>query len=118
MDYTFVYITAPTREEAEKIGRVLVNERLAACVNIIPGMRSIYHWQGKVEQAQEVVVIAKTRAALFEKLAKRVRDLHSYTCPCIISLPISAGEPTFLNWINEYTTDNAVPSSYNEPRKE
>lgn len=103
-DVVFVYITAPKREEAEAIGRALVNEKLAACVNIIPGMRSIYRWQGKVEQANETVLIVKTQTALFEKAAERVRDLHSYTCPCIVSLPVSAGVPAFLEWIRESTT--------------
>ena len=104
MDIAFVYITTPTRDEAEQIGRVLVSERLAACVNIIPGMRSIYRWQGKVEQAREVVMIVKTRDPLFDKVVERVKDLHSDTCPCIVSFPVSAGASTFLDWIRESTT--------------
>lgn len=99
MDAQMVYITCAHLAEAETIGAVLVNERLAACVNILPGMRSVYRWQGQVEQAEEVVLIAKSRADLFDSLAVRVRGLHSYATPCIVALPIMAGEPNYLNWI-------------------
>ena len=84
-DYLSVYVTAPSFDVAHTIGRTLVEERLAACVNIIPGMHSIYHWQGRTETATEVVLIAKSRAALFEGIEKRVRELHPYDCPCLVA---------------------------------
>lgn len=99
MDPIFVYMTAGSTEEADRIARTLVEERLAACVNLIDGMRSVYRWQGDVEQATEVVMIAKTRAEGFDALAARVRDLHAYDCPCIVALPIVQGERDYLSWI-------------------
>ena len=101
MEAIFVYITVGSPEEAHRIGRTLVEERLAACANLIGGMTSIYRWQGVVEQAAETVVIAKTKSALFTRLAQRVRELHSYDCPCIVALPITAAHPPYLDWIGE-----------------
>lgn len=95
----FVYMTAATREEAERIARTLVEERLAACVNILPGMVSVYRWQGAVERADEVVLIAKTRRSSFPALAERVRALHSYEVPCIVELPLGQGDMPYLDWI-------------------
>jgi len=99
-----VYITAPSRELAEKIARALVEERLAACVNIISGSRSIYRWKGHVEAASEVVLIAKSRAGLFEPLEKRVKELHSHEVPCIVAWPIAAGHQPYLDWLEKETT--------------
>ncbi|MGE3623272.1 MAG: divalent-cation tolerance protein CutA [Bdellovibrionales bacterium] len=99
-----VYITAPSREIAEKIAHGLVEGRFAACVNIISGMRSLYRWKGKVEVANEVVLIAKTRAELFPALEKRVKELHSYECPCIVAWPIEAGHGPYLDWLAQETT--------------
>ena len=99
----FVYITAATAEQARTIGRRLVEERLAACANIVPGMESVYRWQGRVETAQEAVLIAKTRAVLVDQVAARVRELHSYDCPCVVSMPITGGNPAFLRWLGEET---------------
>ena len=98
-----IYITTPSREMAEKIARALVEERLAACVNIIPGVRSIYRWKGNVEAASEVVLIAKTRADLFARLEKRVKELHSYEVPCIVAWPIAAGHQPYLDWLEKET---------------
>ncbi len=103
MSAAFVYITAESPEQAERIGRALVEERLAACANILPGMRSIYRWKGSIETAGETVLIAKTRTALTEALAKRVKELHSYEVPCVVVLPVSDGLPEFLRWIDEET---------------
>lgn len=102
-DLRLVYITAGSVEEAAKIGRALVEERLAACVNILPGMRSIYHWQGAIETAEEAVLIAKTRAPLVTPLVARVKELHSYDMPCAVSLPILDGNPDYLRWLTEET---------------
>src|SRR5580658_8403206 len=97
------YIVVPSREVAEKIARALVEEKLAACVNILAGMRSIYRWKGKVEAANEVVLIAKSRAELFDRLEKRVKELHPYECPCIVAWPIEAGHQPYLDWIAKET---------------
>jgi len=95
----FCYITTETPAEAEAIGRTLVEERLAACVNIIDRMRSFYWWEGTVTEGRETVLIAKTRAALVEALTARVRALHSYSVPCVVALPIVAGNPDYLAWL-------------------
>jgi periplasmic divalent cation tolerance protein len=95
----FVYSTAGSVEEAERFGRTLVEERLAACANILPGMRSIYWWEGKVEAATEAVLVLKTDAKNLEALTARIKQLHSYTTPCIVALPIAGGNPDYLDWI-------------------
>lgn len=103
MELSFVYITASNMAEAEKIGSILVEKRLAACVNIFEKMTSIYRWEGKVHKEEETVIIAKTRTGLIDELTAKVRELHSYTVPCIVSLPVSGGNPDFLNWIENET---------------
>ncbi len=103
MTLCWVYMTASSEEEARRIGRVLVEERLAACVNILPGMTSLYWWQGKVEEGHETVLIAKSRQALVPALTQRVKALHTYTVPCVVALPILDGNPDFLRWIGEET---------------
>lgn len=102
-DVVFAYVTAGSPEEARRIGRALVEERLAACANILDGMTSIYRWQGAVEEATESVLIAKTRAALFEPLAVRVRELHSYDVPCVVELKVDRGNPAYFDWLREGT---------------
>ena len=99
-----VYITVPSRDMAERIARHLVEEKLAACVNIISGARSIYRWKGRVETANEVIMIAKTRVDLFGQLEKRIKELHSYEVPCIVAWPIEAGHQPYLDWIEKETT--------------
>jgi periplasmic divalent cation tolerance protein len=101
-DYIVVFVTAPA-EEALQMARTLVEERLVACVNIVPGLRSIYWWQGKVEDEPEVLCIMKTQTSLFEALRDRVRELHSYEVEEIIAVPIVAGNPPYLDWIKENT---------------
>ena len=102
-EYLSVYVTAPSFDVAHKIGRALVEERLAACVNIISGMHSIYRWQGRIETASEVVLIAKSRASLFEEIEKRIMELHPYDCPCIAAWPIAAGHQPYLDWLWQET---------------
>jgi periplasmic divalent cation tolerance protein len=97
-------MTASSVDEAKRLGRALVEERLAACVNILPGMASFYWWQGKIDEAQETVLIAKTRQELVERLTSRVKALHSYTMPCVVALPMIGGNPDFLQWIADETT--------------
>ncbi len=99
MSPVLVYITAADETEALAIGRALVEARLAAGVNVIPGARSVYRWRGAVREESEVVVIAKTSESLVERLIARVGELHSYECPCVVALPIAAGNPAYLDWI-------------------
>ena len=99
MQANWVYMTAASKDEATHIGRELVSARLAACVNIIEHMNSIYRWEGKMEEAAEVVLIAKTVESKVPQLIEKVKSMHSYSCPCIISLPIEAGNPEYLEWI-------------------
>lgn len=102
-EYVSVYMTAASADEADRIASALVEERLAACVNILGGIRSVYRWDGAVQSDAEVALVAKTRAALFGALAARVRALHSYEVPCIVSWPIEAGNPAYLTWIGDET---------------
>ncbi len=94
-----VYITVPDQACAAAIGQRLVEERLAACVNIVHGLQSIYRWQGAVEHASEVLVIAKTMESQVAALSARVRDLHPYAVPCILVLEVRAGNPPYLAWL-------------------
>ena len=103
MKANLVYITASSEKEAYAIGKTLVSERLAASVNIINPVRSLYWWEGKIQDEQEVVIIAKTVSGLIEKLTQRVISMHSYTCPCVISIPIEKGHQAFIDWIEEVT---------------
>ena len=99
----FVYTTWPTVPEAEEAGRTLVERRLAACVNILPGMISHYRWQGKVERAEEAVMIIKTRASLADKVSDAVKGLHPYDTPAILVLPLESVEKNYLGWLLEET---------------
>lgn len=101
MTFNFVYITTSGVEEARKIGLALVEEKLAACVNILPQMESIYHWQGKLEQSQEAVLIAKTDSNTLEMLSRRVKELHSYSMPCIAIVPVKSGNDDYFKWLHE-----------------
>ena len=107
MEAVFAYITVESREEADRLAATLVEERLAACANLIDGMRSVYRWQGSIEQATETVVIAKTRRDLLDPLTDRVRALHSYDCPCVVGLPVLGGNPDYLEWIASETLDTS-----------
>lgn len=99
----FVYMTAGSGEEARRIGGALVEERLAACVNVIDGMTSIYRWEGAIQHDAEAVLIAKTGRDRVAALTERVKALHSYDCPCIVALPLEGGNDAFLSWIAEQT---------------
>jgi periplasmic divalent cation tolerance protein len=94
-----VYTTWPSIVEAEAAGRKIVEQRLAACVNILPGMISHYWWQGKIERAEEAVMLIKTRASLAEPVTAAVKELHSYTTPAIMVLPVDSLEPAYHQWI-------------------
>jgi periplasmic divalent cation tolerance protein len=99
MPVMFVYVTAADVTEAKTLGRKLVEEQLAACANILPGATSIFRWQGKVEEAEEVVLILKTTEQKLERLIERAKSLHSYDCPCIEALPVVEGNRDFLEWV-------------------
>ena len=107
----FVYTTYPSIVEAESAGRAIVERRLAACVNILPGMISHYWWQGAIERAEEVVMIIKTRAALAEPVRAAVRQLHSYTTPAILVLPIESVDPNYREWLLTETQESRVSKS-------
>jgi periplasmic divalent cation tolerance protein len=94
-----VYTTYPSIVEAERAGRAIVERRLAACVNILPGMVSHYWWQGAVERAEEVVMIFKTRASLAEAVRAAVKESHSYTAPAIMVVPVEQADPDYHAWI-------------------
>jgi periplasmic divalent cation tolerance protein len=98
-----VLITASSAQEAEKIGRHLVEERLAACVNLISPVRSLFFWEGKLSDEDEVLLVVKSRRPLFRQLVTRVQTLHSYTVPEIIAVPILEGSMSYLKWVNEVT---------------
>jgi len=100
-EFIIVYVTAGSPEEGEKLARTLVEERLAACVNRIKSIQSVFRWQGQVEQSEEELLIIKTRRELFAALEKRVRELHSYAVPEVIALPFVAGSPAYLSWLRE-----------------
>ena len=93
--------TVPDRESGERIALALVEERLAACVNLVPGLSSTYRWRGKVEKASECLLVIKTTAGKFEAVKRRIKDLHSYDLPEIIALPITAGDAEYLKWLSE-----------------
>jgi periplasmic divalent cation tolerance protein len=98
-----VFVTCESQEQASGIGRRLVEERLAACANLAGPILSIFHWDGEVEEEDEVLLILKTRKDRFEQLTERVQELHSYEVPEVIALPIIAGLAGYLRWITEET---------------
>ena len=98
-DLRVVFVTAPDAGVAERLARGLVEERLAACVNLIPGIRSFYRWKGAVQDDAEVLLVVKTRADRLEALASRVQELHPYELPEILGLPIIGGSQAYLDWI-------------------
>ena len=98
-DTVVVLVTAPTAEKAAEIARQVVEEKLAACGNVLPGVRSIYRWQGKVEEAAEALLVLKTARPRFKELADRIVELHPYEVPEVIALPIVAGHDAYLDWI-------------------
>lgn len=99
MDTVLVYVTAKDADEAKTIAKTVVGERLAACANLLGNIESIYWWQGEVCEDGEVALILKTSAERKPDLIERIKELHSYECPCVICLPIAGGNCDFLNWI-------------------
>jgi periplasmic divalent cation tolerance protein len=103
MKPVMAYMTAGTIKQAQEIARALISRRLAACVNVLGGMTSMYWWEGRVEQGREVVLLAKTREELMPALVEQVRQIHEYDCPCIVSWPLTDGYQPFLDWIGQET---------------
>lgn len=102
-EFVVVLVTAGSAEEAEHIGRTLVEERLVGCANLVGPVRSIYRWQGAVEDASEHLLVLKARAADVDALEARVRALHSYEVPEVLALPVRAGSAPYLTWLDEAT---------------
>lgn len=103
-EYWVVFNTCPDAICAEKIARALVDRKLAACVNMLPGLRSVYTWKGVCETAEEHLLIIKTLASAYPALERAILELHPYELPEIIAVPIAAGLPGYLTWINQATT--------------
>ncbi len=101
MKLIFAYITAKNKSEAKKIGKILLQERLAACINIFDNMQSMYWWEGKIEEQAETVLIAKTTQKLFPKLSNKVRSIHSYSVPCILQIQVADGNKDYISWLTE-----------------
>lgn len=105
MKNIIVFITAGSKNEAEVIARDLVGRKLAACVNILPSVESVYRWKGKIHNSKEFLLIAKTKEKLFLEVEKAVKRLHSYECPEIIAFQLSKGSADYMRWIKESTGD-------------
>ncbi|HEX3019755.1 MAG TPA: divalent-cation tolerance protein CutA [Chitinispirillaceae bacterium] len=101
MQLILVYITTKDKTQAEQIGKKLVEEKLVGCVNILDGMKSIYWWNDAIQEDSEAILLAKTDQNLLPGLISRVKQLHSYSCPCIIALPIIEGNPDYLKWLKQ-----------------
>jgi periplasmic divalent cation tolerance protein len=106
-DAIIVLVTAPTADKAAELARTLVEEKLAACGNVVPGLRSIYRWEGKVQDEPEALLILKTTAPLFQALKERVVAVHPYQCPEVLRLDVEEGHAPYLQWIR----DNVRPNS-------
>lgn len=102
-DIRIVYVTCPDPAIGEKIAGELVRERLAACVNVVPGLRSVYRWRGEIETDDEVLLLIKTAASRFEALCERVRELHPDTVPEIVATPVVQGLNDYLQWVRDET---------------
>jgi len=106
-EFIVVLVTAGSAEDAARIGRALVEERLAACVNVLGPIRSIYRWQGAVEEADEQLLLVKARAADLDAVETRVRALHGYELPEVLALPVRGGSAAYLTWLVDATTRSA-----------
>ena len=100
MNERMVYITVPSEDVGATLAKSLLEDRLIACANMITGVRSLYRWEGRLNDDPEVIIIAKTTALLVDELISRVKEQHPYECPCVVSLEIKEGNPDFLSWIN------------------
>ena len=96
-----IFSTCPDRESAERLARALVEQRVAACVNILPGIRSLYRWQGKLESAEELLLLIKSNELAYPEAEQLIRRLHPYELPEIVAVPVGNGLPAYLDWISE-----------------
>lgn len=103
MDTYFIYVTAKDTAEAKRIAETVVEERLAACANVLGSVESVYRWEGKVCEDDEVALLLKTSNERKAELIERIKQLHSYDCPCVVCLPIADGNQDFLKWIADET---------------
>lgn len=110
MDEIVVLVTAGSETEATNIAKALVEQELVACVNVLPGVRSIFQWEGKVTEEREFLLIAKTVSLAFEQVATAVKSLHSYSVPEVIALPIQHGLPEYLSWVRDVTKPAGQPA--------
>ncbi len=98
-----IHVTMPDAERATALARALVDEGLAACVNIVPGVRSIYRWEGKLQEDDEVLCLIKTRPAIFDRVRGRILELHPYEVPEILAFAVDEGSPAYLDWLHDAT---------------
>ena len=101
MDFCLIYTTLPDIKTAEDLARHLLSQKLIACANLLPEMKSFYEWKGELAQDTECVLLLKTRKSLYEKVEKVILSKHPYECPCILQLPISSGSEAFLKWVED-----------------
>ena len=106
-EFIVVFVTVGSSDEGRSLAHALVEEGLAACVNRIPGIRSIYRWEGKIEESEEELLLIKTRAEIFPNLEKRIRELHSYSVPEIIAVPVVSGNEAYLSWLKLQVSNSA-----------
>jgi periplasmic divalent cation tolerance protein len=99
MRHSLIYVTAPSRVAALALAHALVQERLIACANVLDGATSVYRWEGEIQEEREAVLIAKTLSANVSAVTAKILELHDYSCPCVVALPIEGGNPAFLDWI-------------------
>jgi periplasmic divalent cation tolerance protein len=102
-----LHVTMPDAEQATSLARVLVEEGLAACVNVVPGVHSVYAWEGRVQEEEEVLCLIKTRTAVFDRARQRILDLHPYEVPEILAFAVDDGSPAYLDWLRKATSDNS-----------
>ncbi len=100
MSRSMFYITAEHMEDAEKLAKQLVEDRLVACVNVVPRIKSYFYWEGEAQSEEEVLLLGKTKTEAVDRLVERVKQLHPYEVPCVVSWELSQGNPEFLNWID------------------
>jgi periplasmic divalent cation tolerance protein len=98
-----IHVTMPDAERASALAQILVGEGLAACVNVVPGIRSIYRWEGRIQEDDEVLCLIKTRPALFDRVRRRILELHPYEVPEILAFGVDEGSPTYLDWLHDAT---------------
>jgi len=98
-----IHVTMPDVERATALARTLVDEALAACVNVVPGVRSIYRWEDKIQEDDEVLCLIKTRPAIFDRVRERILELHPYEVPEILAFAVDEGSPAYLDWLRDAT---------------